>query len=208
MDENKITCTLCHGVETIPIHNKIRNITDDSSKMYECVSCKTHFLYPQPKGEQLEDYYNGQFREEVHTSFYYNEAELTNVFERFSPEAQLRVSRVDHELSSTDEILEIGCSVGYFLKAAVNKVQIAYGTEWDSRARAYINDVINDTRIKTSKNPQEFSKKFDKIFMFHVLEHIVDPIQFLIDLKPLLKEKGKIYIEVPNVDDITSIFTI
>jgi 2-polyprenyl-3-methyl-5-hydroxy-6-metoxy-1,4-benzoquinol methylase len=44
--------------------------------------------------------------------------------------------------------------------------------------------------------------QFDKIFLFHVLEHIADPILFLNDLKPLLKKTGKIYIEVPNVDDI------
>ena len=38
--------------------------------------------------------------------------------------------------------------------------------------------------------------------MFHVLEHIEKPIDFLKNLKQLLNENGKIYIEVPNVDDV------
>ncbi|MDF2944249.1 MAG: methyltransferase, type 11 [Herbinix sp.] len=202
MAEYNIKCTLCKSGEINPIHNKIRNITDDSSKMYECTTCGTHFLYPQPKDEELEDYYDGQFREEVHTSLYYDKAELNKVFNKFTFEANRRVARIENELQLSDEILEIGCSVGYFLDAIACKVNAVYGTEWDSRARLYIDEVIHNPKIKTSKNPQDFSKQFDKIFMFHVLEHIVDPVQFLVDLKPLLKEGGKLYIEVPNVDDI------
>ncbi|MDD3172241.1 MAG: class I SAM-dependent methyltransferase [Herbinix sp.] len=202
MNEVKIKCTLCDSDNIIAIPNKIRNIADDSSKMYECLNCNTHFLYPQPKEDQLEEYYDGTFREEVHTAAYYDQEKLNRVFERFTPEAKSRVARIEGELSYTDDILEIGCSIGYFLKAIADKVHLTYGTEWDSHARTYINEVIHDDRIKAEKNPQDFSQKFDKIFMFHVLEHIGEPIHFLKGLKPLLKEGGKLYIEVPNVDDI------
>lgn len=63
-------------------------------------------------------------------------------------------------------------------------------------------DCSTHSNILVSDNPQDFNCKFDKIFMFHVLEHIEDPVTFLENLKPLLNPKGKIYIEVPNVDDI------
>jgi 2-polyprenyl-3-methyl-5-hydroxy-6-metoxy-1,4-benzoquinol methylase len=170
--------------------------------MFECVSCGTHFLFPQPKDEQLEDYYNGKFREEVHSASYYDSKKLSQVFTKFTPEAIHRVARVAEDFHPTDEILEVGCSVGYFLSAVAEKVAYAYGTEWDSKARAYIEEVIHNPKIKTAKNPQDFDQKFDKIFMFHVLEHIADPIAYLKELKSLLKENGRIYIEVPNVDDI------
>jgi len=197
-----IQCTLCGNKDITIINNKIRNVTDDSCRMYECSLCGTHFIYPQPKEEQLEIYYDGQFREEVHTSIYYDKDVLTKVFHGFSLEATQRVARIEDDLNISDDILEIGCSLGYFLSAVADKVHIAYGTEWDSRARAYIDEVIHNAKIKTSLNPQDFGIKFDKIFLFHVLEHISDPVQFLINLKPLLKERSKIYIEVPNVDDI------
>lgn len=202
MNELNIECPLCKQDDITPIHSKVRNIPDASSKMYKCEHCQTHFLYPQPQEEQLEVYYDGQFREEVHSAAYYDKAKLDTVFQAFSPEASTRVSRIEQELQPTDELLEIGCSVGYFLSAVVNKVQTAYGTEWDSRARAYINEVLADPRIRAKKNPQDYQMQFDKIFLFHVLEHIADPILFLNGLKPLLKKTGKIYIEVPNVDDI------
>jgi 2-polyprenyl-3-methyl-5-hydroxy-6-metoxy-1,4-benzoquinol methylase len=159
-------------------------------------------MYPLPKSEELEEYYDGKFREEVHSGVYYEDETLKRVFEYFTPEAIKRVKRVEKDLKKTDEILEVGCSVGYFLNAIVEHVESAYGTEWDSKARGYIENTINHPRIKTAKNPEDFNKKFDKIFMFHVLEHIEDPVEFLMGLKQMLNENGKIYIEVPNVDDV------
>lgn len=202
MVNNTLQCTLCGNKEIKPLHNTIRNNIDDTYKMYECSHCGTHFINPQPEKEQLEAYYDGQFREEVHSSTYYNETILNSVLQNFLPEAKSRVARVENDLKQSDDILEIGCSVGYFLSVIVDKVNLAYGTEWDNKARSYIQNVIHNSKIKTAYNPQDFSQKFDKIFMFHVLEHIENPIEFLNNLKPLLKDGGKIYIEVPNVDDI------
>lgn len=203
MNENIIKCTLCGCEDTQYIDSKIRNIEENSEcKMYKCSKCETHFMYPLPKSEELEEYYDGKFREEVHTGAYYEDETLKWVFNYFTPEAIKRVERVKKDLKKTDEILEVGCSVGYFLNAIVDNVESAYGTEWDSKARGYIENSINHPSIKTAKNPEDFNKKFDKIFMFHVLEHIEDPVEFLTGLKQMLKENGKIYIEVPNVDDV------
>ncbi|MBX9977180.1 MAG: methyltransferase domain-containing protein, partial [Alphaproteobacteria bacterium] len=44
-------------------------------------------------------------------------------------------------------------------------------------------------------------EKFDLIVMFHVLEHLLDPVAFLKNVSCYLKEKGSIIVEVPNVDD-------
>ena len=44
--------------------------------------------------------------------------------------------------------------------------------------------------------------KFDIITAFHTFEHIKDPIRYLKDLKKILNENGKIYIEVPDGEGI------
>lgn len=46
---------------------------------------------------------------------------------------------------------------------------------------------------------------YDVIFCRHLLEHTANPIHFLRDIKPLLKETGKIFIEVPNFECIWKI---
>lgn len=198
----KITCTLCGGEEVSPISNRIRNDNEGTYKMYRCNCCETHFLYPRPKNDQLVEYYDGTFREEVHSEDYYDYDTLKRVYERFMPEAVQRVKRVEPELNSEDVVLEIGCSVGYFLDAVADKVKKVYGTEWDRKAQQYIRDCAQHSNIAISSNPEDFGVQFDKIFLFHVLEHIEQPVIFLQNLKRLLKSDGKIYIEVPNVDDV------
>ena len=44
-------------------------------------------------------------------------------------------------------------------------------------------------------------KRFDCITMFHVLEHLQNPITVLKNLSDLLTENGRIIVEVPNADD-------
>lgn len=198
----KIACTLCHSTQIEWIPNKIRNDINEEYKMYRCANCETHFLYPKPQNEELVTYYDGRFREEVHTAGYYDYEVLKDVFDRFMPEAMQRVLRVKRELQPSDDILEIGCSVGYFMDAVADYVHNVYGTEWDIKAQQYIRSQINRDNIQVGSNPEDFGRKFDKIFMFHVLEHIGDPITFLTGLKQVLNHGGKIYIEVPNVDDV------
>lgn len=199
---DKVQCTLCQSEDTVFIPNKIRNDTEGLYKMYRCQSCQTHFLYPRPQNDELKEYYDGNFRKEVHTDSYYNKESLDKVFQGFSPEAKRRVERVSAELDVNDDILEIGCSVGYFLSVAADYVHMVYGTEWDRKAQQYIKDCIDKDNICVSDNPEDFNHQFDKIFMFHVLEHIENPVFFLEKLKSMLKPGGVIYIEVPNVDDI------
>lgn len=200
MSDTKITCTLCGCTDTEKIDSLIRNADNDTYKMYRCNCCETHFLYPRPVSKQLEEYYDGQFREAAHSKVYYEKDYMDGFFNRFYPEACARAERVRQELSPSDKILEVGCSVGYFMKAVSPYVGEVYGTEWDKKAGQYIKDAFPQFKVGT--NPDEFGEKFDKIFMFHVLEHIENPVSFLIDLKELLNPGGTIYIEVPNVDDV------
>lgn len=180
----------------------IRNDEENKYRMYYCNDCQTHFIDSLPVQEQVEQYYEGEFRDEIHGNRYYDKTHLDGVFELFMAKAHQRVNRIASDINVTDDILEIGCSLGYFLSEISGKVHRAYGTEWDSKAREYIDKELRNPSIKVMKNPEDFNLKFNKIFLFHVLEHIGEPINFLKSLKPLLKDGGKIYCEVPNVDDI------
>ena len=57
MEEKIISCTLCGCKDTEKIDSLIRNADNDKYKMYKCSCCETHFLYPRPEEEQLEEYY-------------------------------------------------------------------------------------------------------------------------------------------------------
>ncbi len=95
------------------------------------------------------------------------------------------------------EVCDFGCGNGSFLKLINKHSKYACGVELyeeyirDLKSKEL--DIFND--IKMSK------KKFDTIFLFHVLEHLTDPIQELKKLKKFLKKNGSIIIEVPHGND-------
>ena len=44
--------------------------------------------------------------------------------------------------------------------------------------------------------------KFDNIFIFHVIEHVANPIELLVNIKRNLKQNGKLFIELPLLDKV------
>ena len=95
------------------------------------------------------------------------------------------------------DVCDFGCGNGSFLKLINKHSKYACGVElYEEYIRVLKSkhlDIFND--IKLSK------KKFDTIFLFHVLEHLTDPIQELKKLKKYLKKNGSIIIEVPHGND-------
>ena len=45
-------------------------------------------------------------------------------------------------------------------------------------------------------------KKFDIITAFDVIEHVLDPLNFLRKLKKKLKKNGIIFVYTPNIDSL------
>lgn len=107
----------------------------------------------------------------------------------------------DWLLKYTDDnskILEIGCHDGYLLNKFVEKGHSVLGIEPSPMANIakdeYNLDVIQDFFTKESCENEDFNF----IVMRHVLEHVPDPYNFLLDSFSKLKVGGKMYIEVPN----------
>jgi 2-polyprenyl-3-methyl-5-hydroxy-6-metoxy-1,4-benzoquinol methylase len=191
-------CPLCQSRRTAPVATKIRHAENSQLGVWLCGNCDVQFLHPMASVDELTDYYNGEYRKEyVHQSYYCQE-EMDKFFQENLREASQRLDRIRRQLDPQDEVLEIGCASGYFLSTVAPWVKSAAGTEWDANNEQYAKAKGFDVR----RNIDEFAHSFDKIFLFHVLEHILDPVAFLKGLRPFLKENGVVYVEVPNRDDV------
>jgi len=94
-------------------------------------------------------------------------------------------------------LLDFGCGGGGLLHLLKEKTYDIAGLELDRQ----INQYINDEGIKCYRSLDEVEKKYDFITLFHVLEHLPNPIATLKELKTYIKQNGKIIIEVPNSED-------
>lgn len=98
-------------------------------------------------------------------------------------------------------VLEIGCSVGYFLKLVQDKGVNPYGIELNVGRVKYVNEHLNIPCQEDLAVYEKQGKEFKKIFLFYVLEYIPNPIAYFERLIGLLAEGGEIILVSPNLDD-------
>lgn len=95
--------------------------------------------------------------------------------------------------------LDVGCGEGRLLNALGEVAESAVGLEPTPWRTKQISGA--DYRIVTSLLELE-AQKFDVITLFHVLEHVTDPISLLRDLSGILADNGRMIIEVPHGRDV------
>lgn len=99
------------------------------------------------------------------------------------------------------KVLDVGCSSGNFGKELINRKKcIVDGIEIDEEdalsakkmlRKVYILDIENDVL------PSD--EKYDIVFMGDVIEHLVDPVAVLKNLKGLLHKNGALVFSMPNM---------
>ena len=91
-------------------------------------------------------------------------------------------------------ILEIGCGDGYFLELLLKS-----GFNINGMDPTYTG---NNKKIKKEYYNKNYSSKYNAFILRHVLEHIQDPYNFLLELKKIDNNDSLIYIEVPSLEYI------
>ena len=99
------------------------------------------------------------------------------------------------------KFLEIGCGDGYLLwqlklLGAEKVVGCDPGTDAKQGKKRFGINIINDFY-----RPDLFNKKFDVIFSFGFLEHVKNPLETIKSFRKIIKQKGKIFIAVPNCEN-------
>lgn len=181
-------CYLCNSKKFLKIPGKVRD--NPKIPIYQCEQCKLVFL-----GDQ----------KHINKKYYENHY-LDENLKDVSWEEMLKICFSDDKrrteqiklLIKDKKYLDIGCGAGGTLVQLKKTNKNISGVEPIKIWR----DSLNAVGIKTFKSIEEIKdNSVNFITLFHVLEHIKDPIELL----KLVKKKGTkdciMVIEVPNVDD-------
>jgi 2-polyprenyl-3-methyl-5-hydroxy-6-metoxy-1,4-benzoquinol methylase len=108
-----------------------------------------------------------------------------------------------NERIPSGRILDLGSGPGTLLMVA--RRDFGYdvrGVEPSSAAAAIANRYGVPTFCGTVEEfASQNSDKFDAITSFEVLEHVTDPLSFLVTARYLLKREGVLLLSMPNLDD-------
>lgn len=100
-------------------------------------------------------------------------------------------------------LLELGCSYGFFLKKAEEDGWRVKGLEWSGKARSHaVNQLNLDVSDRSLPEITLTQCKFDVVTAWHVLEHLADPQQELLNIRTVLKPRGIFSFTTPNIDSL------
>jgi SAM-dependent methyltransferase len=169
-----------------------------------CLGCGLSYLFPQPSAEVLGKHYPPGYFETYAT-----------VVERLVSEGRAhqdgyfrRLRRLEAmrglEARRGRTVLDIGCGCGLFLFNMVASGWRASGLEPSEQAVAFATQRLGLGRIwRGDTTSAVFSREcFDLITMWHVLEHVADPLDTLGRLRPWLRADGLLAVCVPNIQSL------
>lgn len=198
-------CRLC-GCENLTILTE--ELRRGRGKVYFCHKCKYGML--EPKFKDASEYYDTEYRKFFKNNLKEEKKESPKSIYNMQKDYQSdRIRIISDFFDDEKSFLEIGSSAGQFLFHIYDKFKNVYGIELDKSCAEYCRDLLLDVGCATSKiysNSIESIKwredqVFDYIGFFQVLEHITDPIFFLQCVHDRLLDGGRVFIEVPNLDD-------
>jgi SAM-dependent methyltransferase len=162
-----------------------------------CEGCGLGRVEPIPPREELAAFYREQYRREYKGVY---EPRPYHVL-RAARVARERIGRLRAQLAGAGSVLDIGCGGGEFLYLLRALGLSAAGIEPNLRYGTYAkNELGLDVRIGLIED-QEFPEgSIGGATMFHVLEHMPDPVFTLSHIRPWLRPEGFLAVEVPNLE--------
>lgn len=199
-------CPLCEGSDGTVVGTRgrygmaVRNLC--------CAACATVYVTPRPSSEAMREYYRSTYRKHYGAVGYVDSAGATVAPGEAGYEQTLHgwhSQQADNALALTSpqagaSVLEVGCRHGKTLslmreRGGIEPFGIEPGEDEAEHARK---DGI-DCFTGSLEAFHAGERRFDQVQCFHVLEHIHDPLAALLKLRRLLKPRGKLLLEVPNV---------
>ena len=188
-------CPICGTEDSkLFLNAKDYSTSQEPFSIRECCSCGFRFTSPIPAEDKLPDYYQSDDYIS-HTDS--NEGLMNKVYHFIRKRAIKKKERLLSQVVNEKTLIDIGCGTGDFLNYCKLQGWNVTGLEPDKGARNICKEKgIEAWDVERLSHLKEAS--FSVVTMWHVLEHVFHLNRELIQIKKVLKPKGKLIIAVPN----------
>ncbi len=193
-------CPICQSNDFCIIGNpfislKAEKIIRRDYKVVKCSNCDLYYV--DPKIDFSDDEWKYLYDENYfgEKSDWYTKKRKIDSKNRLENIKQYAGDKIEN-------FLDIGCGEGYSLIEAESRGWNAYGiditdhriTNAKKETIKFINNDLHHSRLQ--------SDFFDAVYLDSVLEHVVNPIEYLMEIFRILKKGGMLYLGVPNEDSL------
>ncbi|MBI5757353.1 MAG: class I SAM-dependent methyltransferase [Planctomycetales bacterium] len=169
-----------------------------SSRLVTCGQCGLGRLDPMPSAEEIRGFYPDDVYGVTGEKF---ESFVESLVRWVASRQAQFLSR---GLQSGARVLDVGCGRGVLLRSMADCGLEVHGTDIspaavqgvDSRAAIRIVPCLADAAYPTGF--------FDQVILWHVLEHLPDPRETLVEIERVLKPGGRVVVAVPNFSSLQS----
>ncbi|MDQ7785109.1 MAG: class I SAM-dependent methyltransferase [Desulfomonilaceae bacterium] len=193
--ECDVPCNLCNSTAVDVLSVKDRKGNDLRTVI--CEKCGLIWSDPRPNEELIKEFYSTEYRREYKGIA---RPKKKHVY-RDAKEAIRRYRFIEDLLAREDSLLDIGAGNGVFVYCLRKLGFNAEGIGPDENLSRYAREVLH-VPVKTGFAADlRDEESYDIVTLHHVLEHMTDPSAELKNIRAMLKQHGKLVVEVPNAED-------
>jgi len=208
---NETVCICCGSDQRELLgeyYSKAYRCFKEPYRLNRCRTCDFIYINPRPSPEVLSAFYSSEVAELGQRLALKYTSPKPSVFNGTYTAAVRLLDHIHsiHPIQDDTKLLDVGCGVGFFLFFAQQKRKfIALGNDLGAHAVAYARERYQlDVRHGELKDCLLASESLDVVRMSQVLEHLLDPIGTLAEVRRLLKPGGLLVIEIPCYDTFFS----
>ncbi|MFQ6605045.1 MAG: class I SAM-dependent methyltransferase [Fidelibacterota bacterium] len=172
-------------------------VTKSSFDILECADCGACATSPQPEAGEIATFYES----EEYIAHSGKSTGLIEILYKIVRRYTLRRKRTfmeDRAGLIKGTILDFGCGTGEFLHVCQQQGWTVTGLEPGESARRKATRLLGTPVLDTADLTTLDRDQFDVITLWHVLEHVPDPVAVISQLKRILKHNGALIVAVPN----------
>lgn len=193
----KKLCPLCKSASNVKCVSHYTR--ENTGKVYKCKTCGHVFLNLGIETDKYEDFFNTFYKNNNQRKEYIKNND--EYIEKIKNDNIRRLNVCKDYLKINYRVLDFGagyCLFSFLIKPFVSSVIVVDKSNLtkDNANKFGINYISDIHRISSSE------KKYDVVFAFHTIEHLIDPTKTLQHLTNLLTNNGLLFIEVPNQNDL------